>query len=236
MPKALQPPLVLADADLLVKDVESATLFDLNKAGLIALHWTPEIEAEYIEHRARLRAEKNSMPTASAEDILWAGARIETNKKFLVPNAMIVGWELESTLETMEMDAKFAGLKSIPDPDDVHVAMAAAFLADSSKRPVILATHNLADLPQKKLSPFNVSVLHPGDILDALYQKSPKQVAASLLNTCQGFKNPPFTESDFLRSVSGSNQFNNPALAKLIKAAWNNAKSKGKQRDHGLTP
>jgi hypothetical protein len=60
---ALPPPLVLADANLLVKDVESATLFDLNKAGLIALHWTPEIEAEYIEHRARLRAEKNARPT-----------------------------------------------------------------------------------------------------------------------------------------------------------------------------
>lgn len=161
---------------------------------------------------------------------------METNKKYLVPNAMIVGWQVESTLETMKMDAKFADLLSIPDADDVHVAMAAAFLAESSKRPVILATHSLVDLPQKKLKPFNVCVLHPGDILDALYQKSPKRVATSLLNTCQGFQSPPFTQSDFLRSISSSNQFNNPALAKLIEADWRKVQLKGGQRDQGLAP
>ena len=149
---------------------------------------------------------------------------------------MTNGWQVESTLEAMKTDAQFAVLLSIPDPGDIHVAMAAAFLANSSKRPVILATHNLADLPQKKLNPFNISVLHPGDILDALYQKNPKQVAASLLNTCHGFKSPAFTQSDFLRSLSSSNQFNNPTLAKLIQADWRKAQAQGGQMDQGLTP
>ena len=230
-PKASQPPLILADANLLVKDVESATLFDFNKAGLIDLHWTPEIEAEYIKHRGRLRARKNAQSTAGVGDILWSQARIEINKKHLVPHAMVSGWELDSTLEGMKKNAKFAALLSIPDADDVHVAMAAVFLAESSKRPVILATHDLDDFPQEKLNPFNVSVLHPGDILDALYRQSPQQVAASLLNTCRGFNQPPFTESDFLRSVSGSDQFNNPELAKMILSDWRQSKSKEKHKD-----
>lgn len=41
------PPLrVLADANILVKDVVSYVLFDLAKAQLIDLRWTPQIETE----------------------------------------------------------------------------------------------------------------------------------------------------------------------------------------------
>lgn len=50
---------VLADANILVKDVVSYVLFDLAKAKLIDLRWTPQIEVEYAKHRARLRAETN---------------------------------------------------------------------------------------------------------------------------------------------------------------------------------
>jgi hypothetical protein len=45
----------LADANILVKDVVSYVLFDLTKAKLIDLRWTPQIEAEYAKHRARGR-------------------------------------------------------------------------------------------------------------------------------------------------------------------------------------
>lgn len=51
--------LVLADANILVKDLVSNVLFDLAKAKLIDLRWTPQIETEYAKHRARLRAETN---------------------------------------------------------------------------------------------------------------------------------------------------------------------------------
>jgi len=100
------PPLIVVDANLLVKDVVSATLFDLNKAGLIRLHWTPEIEAEYIEH--------------------WAAARIDTHKRYLVPGATPSGWVEELTLTAMMSQSKYAHLLAIPDPDDIHVAMAAS--------------------------------------------------------------------------------------------------------------
>lgn len=220
MPEAL-PPLIIADANVLVKDVVSATFFDLNAAGLISLHWTPEIETEYIRHRGRIRAEKDHLSGARIEDLLWAGARIEINKRHLVPDALPVGWIQERTLVTMMSDSRFARLLTLPDPDDIHVALAAVFLADSLKRPVILATHNLNDFPQTDLMPFNIIVLHPGDILEALYRKQPKKISTSLMKTCQDFKNPIFNPDDFLRSISAANQFDNPDLASLIKADWN---------------
>lgn len=222
MSGASTPVLILADANLLVKDVVSASFFDLNKAKLISMHWTPEIEAEYVEHRARIRARQIGHATQE-KDLHWAAARIDVHKKYLVPSSTPVGWDEGVTLTGMMADPKYASLKTIPDPNDIHVAMAAAFMAESLKRPVVLATHNLGDLPQPTLEPFHVVVLHPGVILEMLHQKHPKAVAASLLKTCQDFQDPKITQSEFLKSISGSNQFDNPDLAKLIQAEWRHA-------------
>ena len=60
----MSPLLVLVDANILVKDVVSNVLFDLAAAKLIDLKWTPQIEVEYIRHRARLRAEANGRELA----------------------------------------------------------------------------------------------------------------------------------------------------------------------------
>lgn len=57
---------VLADADILVKDVVSHVLDDLHGVGFIDLRWTEEIEAEYVEHRARLRAQLNGRPVGQS--------------------------------------------------------------------------------------------------------------------------------------------------------------------------
>ena len=214
-----KPVLVLADANVLVKDVVSASLFDLNKAGLIDLRWTPEIEAEYIRHRARLRAEHYGMSTR-LEDLDWAAKRIERNKQYLVPRANPSGWALESTLNSLMENPKYAALKEIPDPGDVHVAMAAAFMAEQSKTTVVLATHDLGDLPESTLAPFDVVVLHPGLILDMLYQAHRTEVSASLLATCSSFSNPDITPKEFLRSISAKNQFDNPELAASLEIDW----------------
>ncbi len=40
---------VLADANVLVKDVVSFVFYDLCHAGVIDLRWTPQTEAEYAE-------------------------------------------------------------------------------------------------------------------------------------------------------------------------------------------
>ena len=227
----IKPIVLLADANLLVKDVVSATLFDLNKAELISLHWTPEIEVEYIKHRARLRAEKNNRKT-QIEDLIWASSRIEINKKFLVPNYLPKNWIVEKTLSLMINDSTYKSLVTIPDKYDVHVAMAAAFLATSLNKSIILATDNLNDFPSNTLKPFNVIALHPGDILELLYQKDPELLSASLLKTCNDFKNPKISPYDFLKSISSKDQFDNHDLAELIRVTW--TKNLGYKKIRGL--
>lgn len=131
---------VLADANLLVKDVVSAVFFDLNVAGVVALYWTDEIEVEYIEHRARLRA-KNEGRTDSVEDRIWAAERMTLVKRHLVPKWCLSGWTTFGDVAELE---KYAALREIPDPDDVHVATAAAYLAELAGSTVVLSTHDLA--------------------------------------------------------------------------------------------
>jgi hypothetical protein len=76
------PIVVLADANILVKDVVSNVIYDLHVSGHIELYWTPEIEAEYIRHRARIRAERGNRKLDDG-DLQWAASRIETIKRRL---------------------------------------------------------------------------------------------------------------------------------------------------------
>ena len=78
----MPPLIVLADANVLVKDVVSYAFFDLDKAGAIDLRWTPQIEVEYVKHRARLRAGANQRES-TAEDLVWAQKRLANFKEYL---------------------------------------------------------------------------------------------------------------------------------------------------------
>lgn len=48
---------VLVDACLLVKGTVSNVLFDLNQLGVISLHWSPEIGAQFVKNWAGRRVE-----------------------------------------------------------------------------------------------------------------------------------------------------------------------------------
>ena len=48
-------PRILIDACLLVKGNVSNVLFDLAQAGLIHLHWTPEIGKEFVKNWSKTR-------------------------------------------------------------------------------------------------------------------------------------------------------------------------------------
>jgi hypothetical protein len=210
---------VLADANILVKDVVSNVLYDLHAAGIIALHWTSEIEAEAVEHRARLRADKQSRPV-ELQDLAWASARLDVITTYLVKHPNPQGWVNLNTLNAMKADSTYAALSAVPDPDDLHVAMAAAHLAKVQGTAIVLATDNLKDLPPKILKPFQVVVMHQGDLLEYLYQRDPKAVSASLLKTMGDFKSPQFTHDMMLVSIRSRNQFGNPDLADKLALVW----------------
>ncbi len=212
--------LVLADANILVKDVVSYVLFDLAAAKLIDLRWTPQIEAEYTRHRARLRAAANGREVA-LDDLIWAQRRLEPIKKHLVPVHLPPGWKTDGKrLHSLRNKTEFAPLLQLPDPDDVHVALAAADWARRSGRSVVLATDNLKDLPERALLPFGVYPLHPGDVLDLVDLADAEGLSQSVQKTTADFKSPAFTLSDMLESISSPQQFDNKALATRLQTRW----------------
>jgi hypothetical protein len=211
---------VLADANILVKDVVSNVLYDLHVAGHIQLHWTPEIEAEYIRHRARLRAEGQLRDTSDA-DLIWAARRIEIIKTNLVKAPAPPGWIEEESVAAMSADARYAALLALPDVDDRHVALAAARLAEGLGRAIVLTTDNLDDLPRDTLLPFSVAVMHQGELLDLLRERDLAALSDSILKTAADFTNPPITPAMMLRSISSRNQFWNPDLAEELGEVWN---------------
>lgn len=215
-----KPLAVLADANVLVKDVVSYVFFDLNKVGAVDLRWTPAIEVEYIRHRARLRAQAQGR-VSSLEDLLWAERRLIPIKTYLVPHHLPPGWDVHGHhLTELRRKAVFTTLLELPDPDDVHVALAAAGWAHASGHHVLLCTDNLKDLPAELLEPFGVTPLHPEDVLQLAYQVNPNRVAASLKKTAADFKNPAFSLMDMLASVRSLQQFDNSQLADQLATRW----------------
>lgn len=214
------PLAVLADANVLVKDVVSFVFYDLAQAGVIDLRWTPHIEAEYVKHRARLRAKAHDR-SVSVQDFVWAAKRLKPIKKHLVPNFLPPGWDTHGDwLDPLRLDPALAPLLQLPDAKDVHVALAAADWARQKHQNVLLATENLKDFPAKVLEPFRVIPLHPGDVLELAYLADPKAVPASLHKTAEDFKDPAFTLQDMLRSVASAQQFCNPGLATKLAKRW----------------
>lgn len=211
---------VLADANVLVKDVVSFVFYDLAVSGLIDLRWTPQIEAEYAKHRARLRAQARQRDL-DPSDLIWAVNRLKPIKQHLVPNYLPDGWCADGDrLEQLLGDGHFAALLKLKDANDVHVALAASDWARSIDQEVLLVTDNLKDFPAALLEPFGVTALHPGDLLQVAYWASPKKVSDSLKKTAADFENPAFTLPDLLRSLANPQQFDNAELAAQLAVTW----------------
>lgn len=153
--------------------------------------------------------------------MIWAQRRLESIKKYLVPNCLPPGWQADDKrLDVLQNSSVFVPLLQLPDSDDVHVALAAADWARASGASVVLATDNLKDLPGIAWLPFDVHPLHPGDVLDLVAQLDPEGLSKSLLKTTADFKNPKFTLLDMLASIRSPQQFHNEALASSLASRW----------------
>ncbi len=227
MPAKTAPPAVLADACILVKDVVSNVLYDLHAAEQIELYWTPEIEKETILHRARIRADDNRRRMEDA-DLIWASARLEVIKLHLVKHSTPEAWVESDTMLNLRTQARYTPLSHLPDGDDIHVALGAAYLSWQLGRAVVLVTENLADFPPDLLKLFGVAVLHPGDLLQLLYERDAEAVSQSILKTARDFKNPDIPPEKMLNSISGRNQFWNPELARILASEWGVAPPRAK--------
>ena len=153
-------------------------------------------------------------------DLMWASSRLEVIKLHLVRHSTPRAWVETDTVLDLRKQARFMSLNDLPDSDDIHVALGAAYLGSQLGRAVVLVTENLADFPPDLLKHFRVAVLHPGDLLQLLYDRDAEAVSQSILKTSRDFKNPDIPPEKMLNSISGRNQFWNPELAKTLAKKW----------------
>jgi len=142
-------------------------------------------------------------------------------KKHLVTQYLPPGWQDDGKrFDALRKQSTFALLLQLPDPDDVHVALAAADWAKSSGTSVVLTTDNLKDFPGEVLLPFDIHPLHPGDVLDLVALLDADGLSKSLQKTTTDFKNPQFELVVMLVSILSAQQFDNVELATKLQARW----------------
>jgi predicted nucleic acid-binding protein len=98
-----------------------------------------------------------------------------------VPGSLVTGFE-----------GLIPSLK-LPDPDDRHV-MAAAI----QTRAEAIVTFNLKDFPEKELSQYGLSAIHPDDFITDLMDLNVGAVIEAARLHRASLKNPPFTSAGYL--------------------------------------
>lgn len=141
-------PTVLADANVLFSQVQRNILMTLALEGLFRLHWTKEIEAEWVRNRGKhlSRAGKDATaPLRTAEKMRKA-----------IPDFDPGDWQ------------RFVDDTGGTDTKDRHVAAAAIGCAPSH-----LLTWNLKDFDAGHLKAYEVLVRTPDDFLCKVYDDNP---------------------------------------------------------------
>ena len=150
--RALRPPVVLLDANLLYPFHLRNLLIQFAVERLIDVRWTAEIHEEWIRNLA-------------------ADGRVtreRLTRTLGIMNRVLPGADVR------DYEHRIASL-TLPDAGDRHV-LAAAIEAGA---PVLL-TFNLVDFPEACLTPHGISARHPDDFLCALHASDPAAVEAAV--------------------------------------------------------
>jgi hypothetical protein len=166
----------------------SDVFMDLRLEGLFSLHWTSEIEAEYLKNmqqafgfpepaiRGRLRAMRRRCPEWEIQAPPIAQSRVPA-----------------------EVHSK-----------DRHVAAAALNLrrfvdeeSDASAYEVFLVTDNIRHFAKGEMSQLGVKVIRAGSFLDAVYGEHPVQTETALLRAVSDLTDPPYTRAELLGAIKG---------------------------------
>lgn len=231
---------VLVDACLMVKGNVSNVLFDLGNAGLITLHWTPQIAAQFIKNWAdrrvgdenkRRRHKHEPLLTLQELRTLDAASRVKASsrlRKFelMAPEWRIPGWNAADAIASHSKASLGVGLrggKGVHD-GDYEVALAAIRLAEVFPDDEIwLATENIHHLPPAVMQAFGVWSIHPGLLLETLYADAPSKVRAALEMTLDGtgnYGNAKLEKVDMLGILASPQEFFSPALVATLSKVW----------------
>ena len=228
---------VLVDACLLVKGTVSNVLFDLHQAGLVALHWTPEIGDQFVKNWAKRRIDNANgerkrqklSPLNLAEEVtLRLAAEEKARKRLGKFELMAVEWRIPGWN---------AGVMAAAHPpttlgvgqrggDGVHagdyeVALGAICLGERFPTDEIwLATENIGHLPPKVMISFRVWAMEQGLLLEKLHMAKPLAVQLALEKTMAEFQDPKFTKEMMLNVLGHPDHFGTAPVKAAIANAW----------------
>ncbi|MDZ5458600.1 PIN domain-containing protein [Azohydromonas lata] len=195
--------LVLLDTCVLMPPRLSDVLMDLRAQRLFSLHWSGEIEAEYVRNmQAVLGFEKTAVLRRLAA------------MKRCCPEWQVPVAQRDMSAVPASVDAK-----------DRHVAAAALALrryADEEGDPeaacsVFLVTFNTADMAVRPMGTKGVKVLRPGAFLDLVYDMHPEPSALAVQQAARDLKHPPYTLAELLGALHGHGA---KGLVKRLAALW----------------
>ena len=174
---AALPRIVLADANVFFAPRMRDVFMHLRERGLIHLHWTTVIEAEWTRNVVAKQG-------ADPRDI----AQCLHGMRDAAPD-----WEVRGY-------TKHAARFEAVDAKDRHVAAAAYKLSldDWPGQPVGLVTNNLTDFPQDAFAGTQVATYSPAVYLEGLHREEATAVAAILERCRAKLKAPPLTRAEYV--------------------------------------
>lgn len=174
------PRIVLVDANVFFAPRLRDLFMFLHAAELIYVHWTKDIEREWV----RNVVENHSADPEKTEACL-------RGMRKAVPGWEVAGYEkYQSDFEPV--DAK-----------DRHVAAAAHKLSlnEWPGQPVALVTKNVSDFPQEAFAKTQVTRFEMAAYVDALYLEQPEQVLQVVKDCRAKLKNPKYTAEMYIEAL-----------------------------------
>lgn len=165
---------IVLDANVLFSARLRDLWMELGSTGLVQLHWTDRIEAEWIEAilRSRPELENHLRRTAALMRKFMPGAAISD----------IEGNEAELLL---------------PDPNDRHVLAAAITCGASS-----IATFNLKDFPADIVMGHGVAARTPDDIFLEIAAADPEGFLSAVAAVRSRLKAPPVPADNYVAGLA----------------------------------
>lgn len=194
--------LVVLDTCVLMPLRLSDVLMDLRLEQVFSLHWTAEIEAEYLKNMQKAFG----FPQAAVQGRLRAMRR------------RCPEWEVFVSAKAL------ARVPSKVDAKDRHIAAAALDLrlfveeeSDKTTYDVFLVTDNVRHFAKAEMGKLGVKVTKAGAFLDAVYEEHPAQTESAVRRAVSDLKQPPYTPAELLAALKrhGAQQ-----LVKGLAARW----------------
>lgn len=195
---------LLLDANVLIPQYLRAIVLDLAFDALFEVHWTSQILEEV---RRNLVKPRDAGGRYAMTPQLTARLLDQMTQSF--PNARVQGHEI--------YEPSFAELV---DDKDRHVAAGALALHLLARRPVLLLTANLRDLPQRAFLPWSILVVSPDEFLATLLRVRSDEVSDLVRSTLTRFSRPPIDDLELLEVLVGAGC---TEFANALAQAWGHA-------------